>query len=293
MTYTSNALEGNTLTRQETFLVVEKGITVGGKSLQEHLEATNHDKALDYIHKIAKKKSQKITLADLFQIHQTILKGIGDDNAGMYRNMAARIAGSRVVLPNPRKIPDLMDGFMDWLQKSSKIHPAKLAAEAHYRLVTIHPFVDGNGRGARLLMNLILIMHGYPPAIISKRDRLTYLNSLEKARLGGSLDDYHILITKCIGRSLDIYLKALKGTETKFAPQTNELMKIGELAKRAKETVPTIRHWTKLELLQAREVTDSGYFLYEASMLKKIEEIKRLKEKRFTLEEIKNKLKGY
>ncbi|MCH9633986.1 MAG: hypothetical protein S4CHLAM7_07200 [Chlamydiae bacterium] len=293
LTYTSNALEGNTLTRQETLLVVEKGITVGGKSLQEHLEATNHDEALDYIHKIAQKKSKKICLSDLFQIHQTILKGIDDDNTGKYRNMAARIAGSRVILPNPRKIPDLMDGFIHWLQKSSKIHPAKLAAEAHYRLVTIHPFVDGNGRSARLLMNLILIMHGYPPAIISKRDRLSYLNSLEKAQLGGSLDDYHALITKCIERSLEIYLKALKGTGEKFVQPTQKLIKIGELAKRAKATVPTIRHWTKLGLIRASEVTDSGYFLYEDAVLKKIDEIKRLKEKRFTLKEIKNQLNDF
>ncbi len=292
LTYTSNALEGNTLTRQETLLVVEKGITVGGKTLQEHLEATNHDEALDCIHKIAQKKTKMISLSDLFQIHQTILKGIDDDNAGRYRSMTARLAGSRVVLPNPRKVPDLMDEFMDWLQKSSKIHPAKQAAEAHYRLVTIHPFVDGNGRSARLLMNLILIINGYPPAIIRKQDRLVYLNTLEKAQLGGPLEDYHQFIAKCIERSLDIYLKALKGDEKETVQKSIKLMKIGELAKKAKETVSTIRHWTKLGIIEAGDTTDSGYFLYDTSVLKKIEEIKHLKEKRFTLEEIKNQLKS-
>ena len=190
LTYSSNAIEGNSLTRRETAVIIEKGLTVGGKSLKEHLEATNHVKALDWIKNFISKKPGDISERDLLSIQELILKGIDDDNAGRYRNVSVRISGSTVVMPNPRKVPDLMTEFIDWLSSENKMHPVELAGEAHYRLVSIHPFVDGNGRTARLLMNLILIMMGYPPALIRKRDRLAYIGALEKAQLGGLLDDY-------------------------------------------------------------------------------------------------------
>ena len=207
LTYTSNAIEGNTLTRQETALVVEKGLTVGGKTLREHLEATNHVTALEWVYNAVQKKTDTITEKDLLYIHELILKGIDDNNAGHYRSVPVRIAGSTVVLPNPIKVPDLMAELIKWIQ-STKLHPVELAAEAHYKLVTIHPFVDGNGRTARLLMNLILMMNSYPPAIIRTTDRLAYINSLEKAQLGGSKDDYLKLIYEAVDHSLDLYLEA-------------------------------------------------------------------------------------
>ena len=210
LTYTSNAIEGNTLTRRETAMVIEKGITVGGKTLKEHLEATNHAKAIDFINSIASKKPNQITEKDILAIHEIILKGIDDENAGHYRNVPVRISGSALVLPNHRKVPDLMAEFADWLAQNHDEHPVWLAGDAHYRLVTIHPFVDGNGRTARLLMNLLLIMHGYPPAIIQKTARLSYIGSLEKAQLGGSKQTYEKIIMKAAERSLDMYIEAVK-----------------------------------------------------------------------------------
>ena len=183
LTYTSNAIEGNTLGRRETALVVEKGLTVGGKSLLEHMEAVNHARALDWVKKQAKRRPHSLTEEDILQIQYLIMKGIDDLNAGRYRVTPVRISGSAVALPNPRKVPDLMAGFAKWLKLATGLHPVELAAEAHYRLVTIHPFTDGNGRTARLLMNMILLMSGYPAAIIRKRDRLDYIDSLEKAQL--------------------------------------------------------------------------------------------------------------
>ncbi|PWU06627.1 MAG: Fic family protein [Verrucomicrobia bacterium] len=212
LTYTSNAIEGNTLTRQETAMVVEKGLTVGGKSLVEHLEATNHAKALDWVKAFAGNKGENITEKEIIKIHDLILKGIDDDNAGKYRSVPVRISGSRVILPNYVKVPILMEEFCKWVGNSG-LDPINLAAEAHYRLVTIHPFVDGNGRTARLLMNLILIKNGFPPALIRKRDRMSYITSLEKAQLGGSKEDYYQIIYEAIERSFDIYLNSLKGTE--------------------------------------------------------------------------------
>ena len=183
LTYTSNAIEGNTLTRRETALVVEKGLTVGGKTLVEHLEATNHAHALDWVRQQASRSARQLTEKDVLSIHEIILKGIDSPNAGFYRSVPVRISGSTVVLPNPRKVPDLMEAFVTWLQQGPDLHPVELAAEAHYRLVTIHPFADGNGRTARLLMNLILLMTGYPTAIIRKLDREAYLALWKKPSL--------------------------------------------------------------------------------------------------------------
>lgn len=289
LTYTSNAIEGNTLTRRETALVVEKGLTVGGKSLTEHLEATNHAHALDWVKEQVKRSPASLTEKDILHIHDIILKGIDDANAGHYRSVPVRISGSAVVLPNPRKVPDLMQEFMKWLKNCSNVHPIELAAEAHYRLVTIHPFVDGNGRTARLLMNMILLMSGYPAAIIRKRDRLSYISSLEKAQLGGSKDDYLKIIAKAVDRSLDIYLKAANGEDAE-QPESYVLLKIGELAKRTGESNSTIRHWTKEGLLEVAEVTKAGYQLYTQDMIERIKQIHALKKQRLTLQEIRERL---
>ncbi len=291
LTYTSNAIEGNTLTRRETALVVEKGLTVGGKSLTEHLEATNHAHALDWVKEQVNRKPTKLTEKDILHIHDIILKGIDDANAGHYRCVPVRISGSAVVLPNPRKVPDLMAEFVKWLGLGEKLHPIELAAQAHYRLVTIHPFVDGNGRTARLLMNMILLMMGYPAAIIRKRDRLAYISSLEKAQLGGSKDDYQKIIARAVDRSLDIYLKAAAGEDAK-QPDSDVLLKIGELAKQTGKSNSTIRHWTKEGLLEVAEVTGAGYQLYSPEMIVRIKQIHALKEQRLTLQEIKDKLSG-
>jgi Fic family protein len=290
LTYTSNAIEGNTLTRRETAVVIEKGLTVGGKSLKEHLEATNHAHALDFVRSLIKKKPSQLTAKDVLEIHDIILKGLDGESAGHYRSVPVRISGAAVVFPNPRKVPDLMDGFLVWLTSKHDLHPVTFAGEAHYRLVSIHPFVDGNGRTARLLMNLLLMMAGYPPAIIRKRDRLAYIGSLEMAQLGGSKELYEKIIAKAAERSLDIYLKAARGESAIGDVDTDDLLKIGELAKAVGETVPTIRYWTKEGLLEVAEVTKSGYQLYAADMATRCKQIKKLKGKRFTLEEIKRRL---
>lgn len=213
LTYNSNAIEGNSLSLAETALVVEKGITIGGKTITEHLEATNHAEALDFIKSQIKRKPSDLCEKDILKIHEIILDKIDRDNAGIYRRVPVRISGSAVAMPNPRKVQTLMDEFFAWIKNENKMHPVELAAEAHYRLVTIHPFIDGNGRTARLLMNMILMMLGYPPAIIKKSDRLKYIKSLEKPQLvndeGDSKNDYFQLIAAAADRSLDIYLEAI------------------------------------------------------------------------------------
>lgn len=293
LTYTSNALEGNTLTRKETAAVVEKGLTIGGKSLIEHLEATNHAKALTDIMALAGSKTSDLTENDILTIHNTILRGIDDENAGHYRSIPVRISGSPMVLPNPKRVPDHMFSFIKEITAKNDCHPVELAAKAHYQLVTIHPFVDGNGRTARLLMNLILMQHGYPPALIRTRDRMKYISSLEKAQLGGSNLDYHKVIYDAANRSLDIYLNAVTGKDEKRPSKQaeSEFLRIGQLAKQTGESNATIRYWTKEGLLEVADTTAAGYQLYAPSMIERVQIIRNLQGQRFTLSEIKEKIR--
>lgn len=292
LTYTSNSIEGNTLTRKETALVVEKGLTVGGKSLVEHLEATNHAKAIRKILQLAQARTSDLTEHAVLDIHETILRGIDDANAGRYRAVRVRISGSMVVLPNPIKVPDLMREFITFLTTNRTMHPVELAAEAHYQLVTIHPFVDGNGRTARLLMNLILMQNGYPPALIRTRDRLQYINSLEHAQLGGSKENYHKIIAMAVDRSFGIYFDAMTANEQQATSTPSELLRIGQLAKRTGETHATLRFWTKEGLLEIADTTGAGYQLFDEAMVGRIETIRKLQSRRFRLKEIRGKLSG-
>lgn len=288
LTYTSNAIEGNTLSRPETALVVEKGITVAGKPLKDHLEAVNHAQALEWIKQLAGGQRTDLTEAHILEIHRLILQKIDDHNAGKYRSIPVRIAGSTVILPNPIKVPELMEKYVHWL-RTVKDNPVKIAADAHFKLVTIHPFTDGNGRIARLLMNLLLIQSGYPPAIIRRQDREKYIDSIEAGQLTGSLTDFYNLIYQAVNRSLDIYLDAVVPKPEPPKSSAGKLLKIGELAKLARQTVPTIRHWTKEGLLSVAGHSPGGYQLYSRDMVSKAQKIRRLQVgKRLTLAEIKN-----
>lgn len=208
LTYHSNAIEGNTLTKDETALVVEKGITVGGKSLKEHLEATNYAFALDYVKKLSQKTHEQLMLAHVLALHQLVLKGIDDKNAGKFRSIEVKIAGSDTQLPQALRVPDLMYEFMVWLT-SNNDHPVKRAADAHFRLVAIHPFVDGNGRAARLLLGLLLMQEGYPPALIRNEHRLAYINAIRETEQTGDFVSYYAVIATSVESSLDVYLDLL------------------------------------------------------------------------------------
>ena len=290
LTYTSNAIEGNTLTRKETALVVEKGITVRGKTLQEHLEAINHAEAIDFIKELVSKKRKDLTKREVLDIHALILKKIDDDNAGRYRNIEVRISGSNIILPDPIKVPELMEVFFNWLHSKNMEHPAKIAADAHFKLVSVHPFSDGNGRTARLLLNLLLMQKGYPPALVRKEDRDLYIDSIEKAQLSEDFDDYYKVIYRAIDRSLDIYVDAVQG-KTSTAVVQKRLIRIGDLAKETGATLNAIRHWTEKGLLEVAERTEAGYQLFDRSMIERIKEIKRLQqEERLSIKEIRNKL---
>ena len=180
LTWSSNALEGNSLTESETKVILEDGLTVHGKPLQEVYEALGHADAYDYIHSMTTDKD--LTAVDICKLHELFYKRIDPVNAGGYRRVRVFISGSHYPLPAPEKITDLMDEFIAWVNESeSLLHPVELAAEAHRRFVFIHPFIDGNGRVARLLMNLILLRHGFPVTIIPPVLRSEYISILEES----------------------------------------------------------------------------------------------------------------
>jgi Fic family protein len=208
LTYTSNAIEGNTLTRIETALVLEKGLTVSGKPLRDHLEAVGHLDALNYIRVLAARK-EPLREGDIREIHRLVMARADPDDAGCYSTRQRFIAGSTVRLPTPIEIPIQMSAFAAWLA-GSEASP-RTAIEAHERLVSIHPFSDGNGRTARLLMNLILLKADYPPLIVGPEDRPTYISSLEALQLGKGGEAYWKFMAERLEASIDLQIKMLEG----------------------------------------------------------------------------------
>lgn len=213
-TYNSNAIEGNTLSLRETQLVLETGITIGGKSLKEHLEAINHREAILFVDELASGKA-KITERNIKELHSIILKEIDPKYASRYRDIQVRISGSNHKPPDAIKVPELMEKFSNKRLLKPIGHPVEQAAMAHFDFVSIHPFVDGNGRTARLLMNLILLKHGYFPAIILKNDRKKYYNALEKGHKG-NIDDFVFLVGRALERTINIYFEAIPKIKTHF-----------------------------------------------------------------------------
>jgi Fic family protein len=212
-TYNSTAIEGNTYTLQETRIVLLDGITVGGKSTREHLEIVNHKEAIDYIELLSKKDFNLFTRTDILNIHNLVLKGIDSENAGVFRTVPVYVRlkdGSTHKFCDPLKIVDEMDNYFDWMFSKKQIHPVLVAAEAHTKLVSIHPFIDGNGRTARLIMNLILISNGYPPAIIKVSQRSEYLDSIECWQQNNNDIPFKKLIVESVQESLDVYLDTLR-----------------------------------------------------------------------------------
>ena len=192
-TYESNRIEGNTLTLQETALVVNEGVTISGKSMREHLEAINHTEAISYIKDIAKQDIE-ISERTIKEIHALILHGIDRENAGRYRTVPVMISGSAHMPPQPYLIEKQMEDFMIRFKQMEKemVHPVLVAAYLHGELVRIHPFIDGNGRTSRLLMNLYLLRNGYVIITLkgSNDEKVNYYMALEKSHTEHLPEDF-------------------------------------------------------------------------------------------------------
>lgn len=208
-TYNSNSIEGNTLTLQETKMVIEEGFTIKGKSLREHFEAVNHQSAIEYVQSLV---SQKLpfTDAEIMKVHALVLQNIEKDYAGRFRTSGVRISGANFVPPNALKVNSMVSELVDWVN-TEDIDIVVKSAIFHHRFVWIHPFFDGNGRSARLLFNLLLMKEGFPPAIILKNDRKKYYDALNAAN-NGNYGKILLLVMQAAERSLDIYLSSLDNT---------------------------------------------------------------------------------
>lgn len=211
-TYESNRIEGNTLTLQETALVVNEGVTISGKSMREHLEAINHTEAINYIKDIAKQDIE-ISERTIKEIHALILHGIDRENAGRYRTVPVMISGSTHMPPQPYLIEKQMEDFMLRFKQmeAEKVHPVLIAAYLHDELVRIHPFIDGNGRTSRLLMNLYLLRHGYVIITLkgSNDAKLNYYKVLEKSHTEQLPEDFQKLVIEAEIAALQKYLSIM------------------------------------------------------------------------------------
>jgi len=217
--YNSNAIEGSTLTLRETQLILETGLTIGGKSMREHFEVINHKEAIDYVESLVA-GSTPITPFHVRQIHKLLLTRIDDENAGQYRSLPVRIAGAPIQAPEAWEIQRLMNEWGDWLNGPARsLHPIERAALAHHRLATIHLFIDGNGRTARLVMNLLLMYDGYPPTIILRVNRRQYYRVLARADQGDESPLVNF-VGRAAERSLTLYSQAC--TPRKKAPKREE-----------------------------------------------------------------------
>lgn len=225
-TFHSNAIEGNTLTLQETHLVIREGMTVKGKSLREHFEAFNHQKAILFLSDLVQSKhplGTRLVLA----IHALVLRSIEDEYAGRLRNAAVRVSGANFIPPNAHKVPDLLEQLLGFVaENQATLDLLALTTVCHHRFVWIHPFFDGNGRTARLVSNLLLMQRGFPPAILLKNDRKKYYGALNKANQGNYLP-LALLFAQAMERSLQLYLNAIPGNDE------DDFMRISQLVEEA------------------------------------------------------------
>lgn len=205
ITFTSNAIEGNTLTASETMLVVEQGITIGGKPLKDHMEAIDHYDAIRYVRELAR-RGTRLTEMDVRVLHGLVVKRSDPEIAGRYADQGRFVLTEtgRHAFPSPAEVPALMGDFAAWL--SSELDTPATAFAAHRRLVDIHPFNDGNGRTARLLMNLVLLRGGYPPISVRPEDRLAYISALQQS----GPESFDRLLLERLDSTLGEYLSALK-----------------------------------------------------------------------------------
>ena len=210
MTYNSNAIEGNRLSLKETYFVVSQGLTIKGKSLKDHLEAKDHYEALNYLYDLVERDKKHTFSAVLIRsLQKLVVRETEPTSAGSYRTGNVRITGSSHRPPEAGEITHLVNDLVSWVVTNEKrLHPVELAAIAHHKLVHIHPFDDGNGRTARLVMNVLLMRAGYPLATILKNDRKKYYDSLEKADKG-NYTPFVRFVAQAVERSLALYLKAI------------------------------------------------------------------------------------
>ena len=271
MTYNSNAIEGNTLTEKETFWVINEGLTIKGKPLKDHLEAKNHKEALDFLYELID-KNKKNTISEYLikQIHTLVVKDADDKIAGVYRTCNVFISGSNHIPPPGFEVPQKMEELIKWIKKEKdNYHAVELSALLHHKLAFVHPFWDGNGRAARIIMNILIMNAGYPMAIILKNDRKRYYRVLTEADKG-DCSNLCEFIAQAIIRSLNKYLEILKPSIKK----EEKLMTLTELSNNVDYTAAYLK---KLIITNKLEADKKGRNWY--SSIKAVDDYKKYKTK--------------
>ena len=289
-TYVSCCLDGATFTRKETARVLYGDETVDKHSLTEHIKVLNAAKAFELISDTAARPSHQIDDNDVKSIHRVVARNLDDKNGGMYRGTKRVFPVGTHEMPDSATVQRKMDEFGMWLFTAHTLHPAALAAEAHLRLMSVLPFAVGNGCTARCMMNLILMRHGYPPALFSRREKKEYWTTLENAIFKNDRAGYDRLICRAVRRALEMYVRAAQRHDYAEVDRDPYYMRIGQLAKESGERVSTLRYWTGLGLLETAGKTSADYTLYSSEVLPRIKRVNELKNQRFTLDEIRLKL---
>ena len=213
-TYNSTGIEGNSYTLNQTRILLAEGITIGGKRLVEHLEIIGHSEAIEYLEDIIE-NNVELTEREIKNIHSLVTKDIENVNSGAYRNNAVYISGSKHIPPQPYLVSEKMEELMLWYNNESKnIHPIERAAILHGEFVSIHPFIDGNGRTARLLLNFELMKNNYPAIIIEIEEREKYFDALEVGNLSGNWDKFTEFVREKCEERID-YMNEFKISELK------------------------------------------------------------------------------
>lgn len=211
LTYTSTALEGFTYTESETKVLLEEGLTVGGKPLRDALAVTGHAKAYDYMFSLL--GAEGLTCADILAMHRLLAGALESGQAGAYRQRQVFVTGTSHAFPAPSAVPRRMDELGAWLVEArDALHPVEYAARLHLRLVSIHPFEDGNGRTARLAMNAALLQRGYLPAVIPPVLRAEYIASIKDAQEHGAESQYLTFMYRREIETMKEMLRLLQGT---------------------------------------------------------------------------------
>ena len=209
-TYTSNAIEGNTLSLSETKIIIEDGITIGGKPVKDHLEVIGQANAYDLLFDIAQNEKD-ITEQTILKLHHMLYNNIDEAKSGKYRECNVLITGSEYELPKHDKLSELMQEFCAEIPvKKENLHPVEFSAWLHERLVSIHPFIDGNGRTARLIMNLALLQAGYNIITIPPVVRNDYIFGLQEAQLKDNIQPFTNFISEMVLEAQKEYLRIIE-----------------------------------------------------------------------------------
>ena len=283
--------DGGSLTRRETELVLFQDKVVPDHSLTEHIRVLNMSTAFRMIFdQMQQHTPRPFDENDIKNLHRILVRELDDKNGGMYRGFSMTFPLGDLDLPDPALVHRKMDEIGMWLFSVRTLHPVAVAADVHLRLLSVHPFAEGNGAVARMMMNMILMRSGYPPALFSRREKNEYWQTLKAAIYDNDRTGYDRLVYRAVNRGLELYLKSGRLKKVEAVETEPYFLRIGQLAKETGERVSTLRYWTSLGILSPAGKTSADYMIFSSDVLETVRRLKELKAKRLTLEEIKKEL---